>query len=276
MHPGGPGLDAAVDCALELRSALGVLDPDDVEEVVVTTSLYTAVVEQRAAAYLDGPASPVSALVFSTPYAVATALLTGGLVAADFAAPAVADERRWRLAAKVRVEHDVEMTRASLHCEAPFGEALRQAGDRAGAWLHEVGGQWLVDLVGEPGPPSADFERAEKVTPARVTVRCTDGRTASLQRDIPVGAAGPETRDAHEALVRRKFLATGGAPALADLAARLDTATADEVRHWWRAALRPAAAVAHGPDGRRAARVRRVHPGAAGSVRAAGLRRVSR
>ncbi len=241
VHPGGPGLDAAVDCALELRAALGALEPDDVEEVVVTTSLYTMAVEQRSSAYLDGPRSPVSALVFSTPYAVATALLTGGLVPADFAAPSVDDPRRWELAAKVRVEHDAEMTRASLVCEAPFGEALRQAGDRAGAWLEEVGGTWLVDLVGTPGPPSATFERAEKVTPARVTVRCRDGRTASLQRDIPVGAAGPETRGSHERLVREKFLATGGSPELADIAARLETATAAEVRALLEGALAPPA-----------------------------------
>ena len=31
VHPGGPGLDAAVDCALELRAALGPLEPGDVE-----------------------------------------------------------------------------------------------------------------------------------------------------------------------------------------------------------------------------------------------------
>lgn len=247
VHPGGPGLDAAVDCAIELAAALGPLSPDDVEEVVVTTSLYTMVVEQKSSAYLDGPRSPVSALVFSTPYTVATALLTGGLVADDFAAPAVGDDRRWQLAAKVRVEHDADMTRASLVCTAPFGEALRQAGDLAGAWLEEVGGRWLVDLVGRPGPPSADFERAEKVTPARVTVRCRDGRIATLQRDIPVGAAGPDTRRDHEAIVRAKFLASGGAPELADVGARLETATAAEVRALLEGALRPAPAPVPAP-----------------------------
>ena len=43
VHPGGPGLDAAVDCALELRRALGPLRVDDIDEVVVTTSMYTLV-----------------------------------------------------------------------------------------------------------------------------------------------------------------------------------------------------------------------------------------
>ena len=40
---------------------------------------------------------------------------------------AVDDDRRWSLAARVRVEHDDAMTRASLRCAVPFGEALRAA-----------------------------------------------------------------------------------------------------------------------------------------------------
>src|SRR5207237_5686917 len=134
VHPGGPGLDAAVDCAKELRRALGPLRVEDIAEVVVTTSMYTLVVDQKAAEFLDAGRSPVSALVFCTPYAIASTLLTGDLVCADFAAPAVAEEDRWRLAAKTRLEHDAEMTRASLLSEAPFGEALRQAGPRAAKW----------------------------------------------------------------------------------------------------------------------------------------------
>jgi 2-methylcitrate dehydratase PrpD len=237
VHPGGPGLDAAVDCAAELHRELGALEPDDIAEVVVTTSLYTMVVEQRSSAYLSGPRSPVSALVFSTPYTVATTLLTGDLVAADFAAPAVGDPRRWQLAGKVRVEQDVEMTRESLVCEVPFGEALRQAGPRAVPWLEEVGSQWLVDLVGEIAAPSESFEYAEKVTPARVTVRLADGRKLSRERAIPVGAAGPETRVHHAALVRDKFLAVGGSAAVADTAAQLEQATAGDVCRMLESAL---------------------------------------
>lgn len=238
VHPGGPGLDAAIDCARELYAAAGAVDPDDVEEVVVTTSLYTMVVEQRSAEYLDGSRSPVSALATSTPYLVATALLTGGVTAQDLTAPAVDDERRWRLAAKVRVEHDVEMTRRSLVCDVPFGEALRQAGDRAPLWLDEVGGGWLVDLVGTVGPPSENFERAEKVTPARVSVRRKNGDARELERMIPEGAAGAQTRAGHPAIVRAKFLATGGAEHDADVTARLEDATPAEVRQLLDSALR--------------------------------------
>ena len=230
VHPGGPGLDAAVDCAKSLRRTIGPVDVDDIVEVVVRTSMYTIAVDQRAAAYVDGSLTPVSALVFCTPYAVATTLLNGDLVGNDFAAPAVVDHRRWDLAARVRLEHDEDMTRESLLCEVPFGEALRQAGPRAVAWLEEVGTKWLVDLVGQPPPVSETFETACKATPARVTVRLRDGSEHSAELAIPVGAIGPDTRAGHAALVRTKYLSTGGGEKVADLAAGLREASDADVR----------------------------------------------
>jgi 2-methylcitrate dehydratase PrpD len=230
VHPGGPGLDAAVDCALRLHRELRPGGAAEVAEVVVETSMYTMVVDERAAAYVDGARTPVSALVFCAPYAVATALLNGDLTGADFAAPAVGEDRRWQLAAKVRMEHDEEMTRRSLLGEVPFGEALRQAGPRAAAWLEEVGTQWLVDLVGEIPPVSATFENARKVTPARVTVRLRGGAELTAEQVVPVGAIGPRTRADHASLVREKYLGTGGSARVADLAAGLRTASPAEVR----------------------------------------------
>jgi 2-methylcitrate dehydratase PrpD len=237
VHPGGPGLDAAVDCALDLRRVLGPLGVDEIDEVVVTTSMYTLIVDQKAAEFIDAERSPVSALVFSTPYAVATTLLTGDYTGADFTTPAVADPERWRLAAKVRLEHDAEMTRASLLSEAPFGEALRQAGPRAAKWLEEVGTQWLVDLVGELEPPRESFETATKVTPARVEVRLRDGSAHSRELAIPVGAIGPDLRARHPELVRAKFLGTGGSAEVANVAAALRTASAADVRQMLDGAL---------------------------------------
>jgi 2-methylcitrate dehydratase PrpD len=192
--------------------------------------MYTIAVAQRAAAYVDGSLSPVSALVFCTPYAVATTLLNGDLVGSDFDAPAVADHRRWDLAARVRLEHDEDMTRESLLCEVPFGEALRQAGPRAVAWLEEVGTSWLVDLVGQPPPVSETFETARKATPARVTVRLRNGAEHTSELAIPVGAIGPDTRAGHATLVRAKYLSTGGGEKVADLAAGLREASDADVR----------------------------------------------
>jgi 2-methylcitrate dehydratase PrpD len=238
VRPGGPVLDAAVDCAAELHRVLGPVNGDDIEEVVVTTSMYTLLVDQKAAEFLDGERSPVSALVFCTPYAVATMLLTGDLTGADFALPAAADEQRWLLAAKIRLEHDAGMTRRSLLSEAPVGEALRQAGPRAAQWLGEVGTQWLVDLVGELPPPNESFEAAEKVMPARVEVRLRTGQTHTRERSIPVGAIGPDTRANHRDMVRAKFAATGGPVQVADIAANLPAASAAQVREMLSLALR--------------------------------------
>jgi len=238
MHPGGPGIDSAVDCAMELHQELGAPRPEDVAEIVVDASLYTVVVDRQIAPYVDGPGSPVSALVFSTPYTVATTLLRGELTAADFAAPAVHEPDRWALAAKIRLVEDRGMTRDSFRCEVPFGEALRQAGPRAAQWLTEFGGAQLVELVGELPPPSADFTGARKVTGARVVVRLADGRTYERRRDIPVGAAGPDTRQRHAELVRGKFLATGGAKTVADAVPELEHTRGPELRGLLEAALR--------------------------------------
>jgi 2-methylcitrate dehydratase PrpD len=238
VHAGGPVLDAAVDCAVQLHRMLGPVTADAVDEVVVTTSMYTMLVDAKAAEFIDRERSPVSALVFCTPYAVATTLLTGGLTGADFALPATADEQRWRLAAKIRLEHDAGMTRQSLLSEAPFGEALRQAGPRAAKWLEEVGTQWLVDLVGELPGRCESFETATKATPARVEVRLCTGETYSRERSIPVGAIGPDTRANHQDMVRAKFVAAGGPEQAADIAANLPAASAAGVREMLSLALR--------------------------------------
>ena len=230
-QPGGPGVDAAVDCARELHGELAPLDVADVDEVVVTSSLYTLVTDQRAAPYLDGPRSPVSALVMSVGYLVATALLTGTVTAADLAPPLLDDPRRWELAAKVRLEHDDGMTRELMRSVAPIGEALRQAGGQARTWLAETGGQWLVDLVGDLDPPSATYEHASKVTPARLEVRLRDGRQVRRELAIPVGAAGSPERERHGEFVREKFLAEGGPVDAADALAELELLTAAELRH---------------------------------------------
>jgi len=229
VQPGGPVHDAAVDCAREIHRTAGPIDPEDVDEVVIKTSLYTILVDRKAGDYLAGPQSPIGALMFSGGYLVATALLTGGLTTGDFAHPEVDDPRRWRLAAKVRLEQDDGMTRASFRCVVPFGETLRLAGDRATPWLQKLGGPWLVDLVGQLPAPSTSFEDAEKVRPARVSVRFRDGRTVEHEVWNASGSAGAATRATHEQLVRDKFLSTDGNKQVADIAADLVHADADDV-----------------------------------------------
>ncbi|GHF30066.1 hypothetical protein GCM10010218_09130 [Streptomyces mashuensis] len=237
MHPGGPGIDAAVDCAMEIHRAIGPVHPDDVEEIVVEASLYTLFAGRRAARYVTGPGSPLGALVLDVPYPVATTLLTGEFTVDDFSSPRVDERRRWQLADRVRLEHDAEMTRELFRSEAPFGEAVREAGPLATPWLRDFGGDELVELVGEAEPVERDFSRSTKATGARVTVRLTDGRTVSRERLIPVGAAGPDTRARHSQLVREKFLSVGGPSEVADSVGRLHRMRARGVQRWVEAAL---------------------------------------
>ncbi|MBO3747430.1 MmgE/PrpD family protein [Streptosporangiaceae bacterium NEAU-GS5] len=225
VRPCGPGIDAAVDCAVELHRALGGPRMAEVREVVVSASAYTVAVHGIVADYENGPDTVVGALPLSLPYTVATALLSGGLSVADFTAPAVRDRERWALAAKVRVRHDGRMTRDLLRGEAPFGEAIRQAGDRARPWLDRLGVAGVVPIAG----PAPTFERATKHTGARVELRMADGSKFSRGRSIPLGGAGPHTRSHHRALVVRKFVDGGGDRGIAGRFAELDRLSGPEV-----------------------------------------------
>ncbi|CAM5431150.1 VlmK-like protein OS=Streptomyces alboniger OX=132473 GN=CP975_22995 PE=3 SV=1 [Streptomyces alboniger] len=108
MHPGGPGIDAAVDCAAEIHRAIGPVRPQDVAEIVVEASLYTLFAGERAAQYVNGP-DYLGALVLDVPYPVATTLMTGEFSVDDFSSPHLDDPGRWELLAGrpgARHQHD--------------------------------------------------------------------------------------------------------------------------------------------------------------------------
>ncbi|WP_345043097.1 MmgE/PrpD family protein [Streptomyces sannanensis] len=155
MHPGGPGVDAAIDCALDLHRALTPRRPDDIADIVVETSLYTLAAQRTAERYVHGPGAPLGALVLHTPYTVATAFLTGGLSVGDFTPPRRDEQARWQAARLVRLVHDPAMTRALFTSEAPFGEAVRRAGPDAEAWLRSLGGPEAVALAADAERPGA-------------------------------------------------------------------------------------------------------------------------
>jgi len=130
------------------------------------------------------------------------------------------------------------MTHRSRMSTAPLGEALREAGAAtAGDWLTSIGSTDAAALAAVLEPPRESFEHAEKVTPARVTIRLADGRTFERAREIPVGAAGKETRGRHRELVREKFASCGGPSAVADMVDELEHASARDVAELLAAAL---------------------------------------
>ncbi len=234
MRPGGPGIDAAVDCALELY---GQVRGAPIAEVEVAASAYTLFAGRQAGRYLAGPRTPIGALLLSTAYPVATALLTGDLTVEDFDLPAIQDPARWALAERIRLVHDPRMTTELLASVAPFGAALRQAGDRGLPWLRDFVGDEIAALA-PIGDGPADFASAVKATPARVTVRLADGRSFGRERGIPLGSAGPDTRKRHRELVREKFLAQGGDRAVADELDSLAELPAERVARLLNDALR--------------------------------------
>lgn len=242
VHPCCAYVDAAIDCAVALHARLPDLDPADVGQVRVHASAFTVGMELASAPFVAGPASPVSALNFSTGYNVATALLTGDLVPGDLAGAPLADTRRWELAGKVTVLHDWDLTRRAVLATAPLGEALRHAGGRAAGWLREIGGDEAAALAAQAGEPVQSFEHADKAMAARVEVRMADGRVLSEARDIARGAAGPETRAGHAGIVRAKLLGCGGTEEVADGLGELERLGAPEVSSLLAAALAPAPA----------------------------------
>jgi hypothetical protein len=232
LRPGGPGIDAAVDCCIDLHAVLtaaGVVAERDIVRIEVAASLYTIFAGRRAERYLDRGGSPLSSLLLSAPYAVATTLLTGDLTVADFDQPALSDQRRWALADRVTLVEDPAMTDALMQSTAPFGEAVRHAGPAAEDWLQAFGGEQLRAAAAGAAVVQGSFAHATKHTPAQVRVQLADGRTVSRGRQIPLGGAGPDTRARHPELVRQKFLSQGGSARVADGLQALGRRNAAEV-----------------------------------------------
>jgi hypothetical protein len=121
------------------------------------------------------------------------------------------DEDRWALAAKVVVEHDMDLSVRMGYATSPLGEALRQAGDRALDWpeLIRWTGEDAPHLLAALGAPEDTFENATMAIGAKVFVELSNGATAVETCEASVGSAGPATRRQHGAIVRQKFLSVG-------------------------------------------------------------------
>ncbi len=231
--PGSAYLHAAFDCAERLHQRLGTVEASRVRRIVVHGSLLTHQMQRKVAPYLDGPRTSVPAATLSVGYGMATLLLTGAFTVADLTAAGLSQPARWALADKVTVEHDFDRSLLMAWATSPLGEALRQAGDRALDWpeLLTWGGAEAPRLLAELGAPAKTFENATMAIGARVDLELTDGSTVTEVCDAPIGSAGAASRAEHRALVREKFLATGGSPAaLVDLERLGELDTAQTVR----------------------------------------------
>jgi hypothetical protein len=237
IHPAGAYVDAAIDCAAELHDQLTPSELAEIDEITVFAARLTMTMDREVAPYLDRERSAIMALNLSVAYNVATALVTGSVRPADLAEPATADPVRWALAGKVRVEYDPALSRNLLRATAPLGEALRQAGDRAKVWLDDFSGGRIPLGLAPEGPPSATFEEATKAIGARVHIVMRDGRRLCSARAHATGSSGPETRRSHRGVARRKLLATGARPEVADALAAAASLGDRELDRVVRAAL---------------------------------------
>lgn len=220
-YPVATGVHAAAECAVALNGRIGRRDPAEFADVAVHATLLALRADAIARAQLSGSSSPLSALQYAMPYCLATALLTGKVTVADFVGPALEEPDRWALASRIRTEHDPALTRRAVMATVPLGEALREAGeDQAEAWAIHAGGPHARGLVHGLGPPSTDFQCADKAIGARVVVRLANGAELTEVRIRATGMAGPETRRRHRAIARAKL--SDVAPDGARLIARLE------------------------------------------------------
>lgn len=209
VHPVGAYLDAAIECAIKLHRYISTEDIAQIVEVVARVPRFTIEMDRMSEPYRSAGVSPAVVLNMSVAYNVATALLTGSVGPQDLAPPNSTDPRRWELASKVRCVHDRSLGHRLLLSTAPLGEALRGAGHRARAWLHDFAGLSIDELLPGGTMPSQTFTDAHKMAGAGLQVRFADGRVKDLAVDAPIGAAGSHTRREHAAIVRDKALATG-------------------------------------------------------------------
>jgi 2-methylcitrate dehydratase PrpD len=214
-YPGSAYLQTAYECAERLFVRMGPFDPSDIAFVRVDASLLTWLLQEKVGPFLRAADTPVSTLTFAMGYGIGTILLTGGLSTRDYEAEAVRDLRRWDLASKVEVVHDMEQSLRMVAATVPLGEALRQAGDRA-LLLPSIAafGDDAREVIAGLGPPAETFERASMAMGAQVHVRLRNGIEYMEQLERGTGMAGPDTRRRHAELAAQKFSASGGPGAI--------------------------------------------------------------
>ncbi|SCZ09997.1 MmgE/PrpD family protein [Microvirga guangxiensis] len=137
----------ALDAVAEIIAKDGTLDPDSIERIEVDTYAF--------AAQLDAPApTNMLAAKFSVPFSVATTLVHGEASVEAFRSPALADERVRRLAQRVSVRENSQMT-AMLPDRRPAQVTIHLSDGRV------VEGKTLTNRGDAQDPYSPDEVRAK-------------------------------------------------------------------------------------------------------------------
>ena len=203
--PGCAYLGAAVEAA----AGLGPIAPGEIASVGVAASIFTLGMEAESAPFIDGPASPLPALAFSTAYNVAAALLGGGLDVEDLHGPRLDSREPWRVAALTRVEHDAALSLSALAATAPVGAALAWAGEAALPYLTARGASAeLAGRVLQQARTENDgtLEGCSKRVGARLRVTLRDGTVLESAREA-AGGSCQETVEARVELATEKLRA---------------------------------------------------------------------
>ena len=244
-------LCSAIDATLALVREHDI-DAEEIANVDVWSSVFTVGMDAHSKPYLDG--RRISTLTFSTPFAVASAILARDLSPEQLKQAWIDDPRVWRLAARVQSRHDTALTLAALRGDIPVGAGLRRvtrlqaaafgwslataAFGKKGRWLRPLQTLRLVtaailskakdlrmrNLRSFAALRMTEHSKMTKPIGARVEIRMNDGRVFTRAVSIPRAFAG--ANDDVRSLMREKFVraatSTLGAEHAAQCAATIE------------------------------------------------------
>lgn len=261
-YPGSAYLQAAVEAAIAAKQQLPD-DPDSIARVDVYCPLLTVGMEHLAAPYVQDRDPCVASLSFSARFAVACALLFDTFEPDHLKHAVRTDPAVWKWFARIRLQHDPDLTVAALQSEMPVGAALAAAprlerlrflmtsgGHRSSdriptPWRDRIALAWKV-CKPRASPVPQDSGSMVKALGARVRLTQSTGKWKEAAVAIPAGFAGSGDAATVRNMMRRKYLACAGrvvgdgnAVHAAGLIEEMDTLTARDFREMVYAGIRP-------------------------------------
>lgn len=232
IYPGCAYVDAAIDSALDITHREKP-DPASIERIDVHASLLTVKMDDLARPYIRHENSSPVTLNFYTPYNMAAAFIDRELTPVQLAPNRIRDPEIWRLAKRVRVHHDIQLTGRvvdeiarivdlryiikNLNWKGLSG-ALRMIGPmNIGNILGEKPAHEVlrdaVGMVGRSFSRTAETRQGEFVPEdiqgfrmnfgARVKVLLKNGKTLECEQQVPYGAAGRPIEEKRIEVIRK-------------------------------------------------------------------------